>query len=99
MTNSDKYGRMREITLNEPVTITLPAHVWCGFLAAYVAAKWSCADASVILNEVQNALFDPLWLRERQAEVQRVHDERHRLISGITGFPGPMTPPDAGDLT
>lgn len=99
MTDS-KYGLMREMDLNAPVSITLPAHVWRGFLAAYCSTKWESTDATSIMMEIQDALFDPLWAREQQAEAQRKHDEYHRRMSGILpGFLPPEIPPDAGNLT
>lgn len=102
--NTNKYGLMRKgIELNAPVTITLPAHVWHGYWSAYGAAKWGCSEATAIMMEVRDAMFDPVWLKEREADTQRKHDEHHRQILGsmFSGLPGidmPDIPPDAGDL-
>lgn len=52
------------------------------------------------MMEIQDALFDPRWVREQQAEAQRKHDEHNRRMSGILpGFLPPEVPPDAGELT
>jgi hypothetical protein len=100
MTN-DKYGRMRPIDLNEPVSVTLPAHVWRGYMAAYTSTKWEAVDATSIMIEVQNALFDPLWMKEHEAEQQRRHDEhRQHIHEQLPDFLKPViasdVPPDAG---
>jgi hypothetical protein len=93
-------GRMRTMDLNEPVTLTLPAHVWLGFLASYSATKWACMYATAIHAEAMEALLDPLWLKEREAARARRHDQEHALMSRIIpGFPAPDIPPDAGGLS
>lgn len=98
--NKGKYGLMRDLGLNDEVTITLPAHVLRGFLAAYLSTRWESSDATSIMTAIQDALFDPLWAKEQQAEAQRQHDEHQRLISGmIPGFPGPDIPPDAEGIS
>jgi hypothetical protein len=98
--DNSKYGLMRDLSLNAPVKIELPAHVWAGYLSAYGAADWGCADADAIRNEVQTTLFDPRWLREQQAENQRQRAEHPHIHGvGIIGFPGPQVPPDAGGLS
>lgn len=95
-----KYGLMRQLGLNDPVTVTLPAHVWAGFLSAYGSSEWSNSDTNAIMIEARDALFDPRWLKEREAELQRQHDTQHRIMSGmIPGFPSPDIPPDPEGLS
>lgn len=100
MSDEEKYGRMRPIQIGDDVTITLPAHIWLGFVGAYAATRWESADASTIMHAVHLAVFDPVWLKERTAHIQRQNDEQHRRIATmIPGFPVPEVPPDAGEIT
>lgn len=99
MNDSSKFPRMRKMDLNDEVTIKLPVHVWLGFNSAYNTTEWASPDATAIMREVQETVYDPLWLKEAQAEQQRNHDRNHQIFSGITGFPGPEIPPDAGGLS
>jgi hypothetical protein len=100
--DNNKYSRMRQMDLNEPVTITLPAHIWLGYMASYGAARWTCGYASVIMAEVREALFDPLVLKEQEAAEQRHNDRHNRLFSSmLPGFKPPGDddiPPDASEL-
>jgi hypothetical protein len=98
--SADNHILMRDLKLNDLVTITCPAHTWLGFLAAYGNTKWSDTFTSAIASEAGKALFDPVTLREWEAEEQRQGDLRRRLLAGI--IPGLHTdsdaPPDASGL-
>jgi hypothetical protein len=87
---------MCEIGLNDPVTLTLPAHVLHGFIAAYGAAKWSCSHANVMFLAIQKKLYDPQYMKEREAEAQRQNQELHQLAAEA-GFPGFRHPVPSDD--
>ena len=84
---------MKSISLNEPVSITLPVHTWHGFMSAYLSTKWNSEDASTIAREVIDKLFDPVFLKEREAAMDE-HRDQHRsfMQTIITGEP-PEVPP------
>ena len=99
MPNSKKKI-MRDIKLNDPVVVELPAHVWIGFIAAYSATKWQAEDASAIALEAIDRIFDPVWVKEREAANSEHRDTHIALMqAAITGrMPGmteiPDMPPD-----
>lgn len=99
---SDKYGLMRDLKLNDQISIKLPVHVWAGFMATYLETDWSGGDANAVFREVQEALYDPRWRKEKEAAHQRQHDEANQRIKDMLPpgfpFPGLDIPPDAGDL-
>lgn len=88
---------MRDIKLNDPVSITLPAHIWLGFVAAYATSDWNCNYANNIATEVSDALLDPIYMNERLAEEQQARDEQsatmQRLMGQIPEFPPNMEGP------
>jgi hypothetical protein len=90
---------MRETKLNDEVTVTLPAHIWNGFVASYQCAPWSCQHATAVAQAAQEALIDPVYLREQEAEMQQMHAEHGPLgfLFGITGQ-HPQVPPDTRGL-
>lgn len=84
---------MRDINLNEPVAVTLPAHNWIGFISAYASTRWHNTDANAIGSAVIDALFDPVCVKERAAAAQEEHDTANSMIRHMfTGQP-PETPP------
>lgn len=89
---------MKDIGLNDPVTITLPAHHWTGFLSAYASTRWHNTDADAIGHSIIEQVFSPLYLKEREAAVQADHDkhqaEVHRFF---TGQPPEMPPHMEGE--
>lgn len=89
--------KARNISLTDPVTVTLPAHIWLGFFAAYMSTKWACNYASAIAVAAQEQLMDPLWLKEREAHQQQHDDIGQALVHGfLTGRP-PEPPPNVTD--
>lgn len=84
---------MRDISLNEPVPVTLPAHVWLGFISAYASTEWSCEDVSIIAQEAIRQLFDPLYLNEKEAAMQEQHDQQQSVLQAIITGRRPETPP------
>jgi hypothetical protein len=103
MGTGNEHIRMRSMDLNEPLTITLPAHIWHGFMVAYGDTEWINAYASAVLVEVQERLLDPVWLKERLAAHQRDHSTQDRLHNQLLSrfgikLPEDEVPPDAGEL-
>jgi hypothetical protein len=69
-------------------------------LAEYVAAEWSAPAISHLMHGLQEAILDPVFLREHQAEVQRQQDQQeemmNRIVPGI-GLPGLFPFPQQGE--
>ncbi len=81
---------------NDPVAITLPAHVWHAFMAQYATTEWSSNAAAQICIKVQEELLDPIYVREREAEAQAHHDQHEMVLQRFMGLP-PDLPPNMGD--
>lgn len=84
---------MKDIGLNDPVSVTLPAHVWVGFIGAYKSTKWVSEDTSEIYRKVIDELFNPLFLKEQEAAMQENHDKHMGLFRHIFTGESPETPP------
>ena len=91
-----KQPQMRDIKLGEPVTITLPAYVWVGFVASYTSSpEYNCGHANTVASAAQEAILDPVYLKERIADAERMASQQQSYLSNIIpGFPGPQIPPD-----
>lgn len=76
---------MRDMGMNEPVSIELPAHVWLTFMVTYANTEWTSDSAAAICVEIQEALLDPLYVNERQAELQERHDQHERAFRAFIG--------------
>ncbi len=79
------HPRMKPIELNEPVPITLPAHIWVGFLSAYMSTEWGNSNAGYICEAIEELLMDPVWLKEQQAAFQQHKDRRDAALERLTG--------------
>jgi hypothetical protein len=97
MTEYPKMMR-EDIGFNDPITITLPAHVWHGFMSAYSASEWHSADADIISREAINLLVDPVLLKEKEARDSEQHDVVQSFIRAMaTGQPQEMPPHIEGE--
>jgi hypothetical protein len=92
---------MREgMTLDEPISAEMPAHVWVALMAAYNDCDWSNGVMQTLLGMVQEKLFDPIWLKEKQAEMQaELEQHQVQFHSGFSGLFGgmPTEPPPDND--
>lgn len=89
---------MRDINLNDPVSITVPAHVWLMAMSAYAQTEWTDSSMNQIITKVQEAIIDPLWLNEQMAAHQQEIDRQQGMFHGfMTGQP-PETPPNEEEL-
>jgi hypothetical protein len=107
-TDKPPVRRLRARGINEPITVTLPAHVWLSAITTYERAKWGCPYITTILWEAREVLFDPAYLKELEAEMQRQESQhKHQGLMGLLslpGFPGDRppsdeAPPDASGIT
>jgi hypothetical protein len=84
------------------VSITLPAHIWMGFIYTYHSNDYTGICEGHISNAVQEAMLDPVYIKESQANSQKLADEQHQsmhqMFSGFSGMM-PYIPPDAEGLT
>lgn len=85
---------MRDLGLNEPVSITLPAYVWLGFSSAYISSDFNSTDANNLINAIQRSLLDPVFIKEQEAQQQFVQDQHQNMFHQMmTGRP-PEIPPN-----
>jgi hypothetical protein len=76
---------MRDMKLNDKVSITLPVHVWLGFVAAYATSNWNCNHASAIASEVADTVLDPVYMNERLAADQYNLDQQQAVLQRLLG--------------
>lgn len=89
---------MRDISLNEPVTITLPAHLWLSAMSGYAECEWSSTVMTLLMTRVQEALLDPVYLKEQLAKQQHQQDMQQAAFNQmVTGRP-PEIPPNMEGL-
>lgn len=89
-----EFPKLKKLGMNEMVSIEMPAHMWLSFLAGYLASEWSTGSANTLAEQIQEALLDPLYVKEKQAEMQFLQDQRNAgLQQFFTGQP-PETPPN-----
>ncbi len=88
MKDKEPAAVMRELSLNAPVAITMPAHVWVGFIATYSEASWNSPYANSILGQIVNALLDPEYSEAREAEERQEaqHDLAAVLARHVIGL-------------
>lgn len=77
MSDSPHYKKM---DISDDVTVTLPAHVWIGFVSAYTSTKWSNVDTSRIALTAQEQMLEPSFVKARDAERQ-AHIDRHERMA------------------
>ena len=85
---------MRDIGLNEPVSIELPAHIWLAFMAAYAVTEWESSAAHSICLKIQDAVMDPIYLNEQLAAAQLAHDGHRNIFHHLFGGADSDAPPD-----
>lgn len=85
----DKY---KELSVKADVTVSLPAHVWIGFIAAYNSTRWISPDASAIGYAAMQQMLDPVYIKEQEAEHEQHHDTL-KSLSELFG-PGRLSPDD-----
>lgn len=86
------------MSLNEPVTITLPAHIWLGFMFAYSDSEWSNLCAGKIAFEAQKAVMDPVYVKEQEAKIQAQADMQHAAFHHMFTGQHPENPPNVTDV-
>jgi hypothetical protein len=91
MKNGQKV--MKDIGLNDPITVTLPAHLWLSFAVTYASSGWGSSSANSVCSAVVDQLFNPLYLNETQAEAQQMQDQQEMAIKALFGQP-PDIPPN-----
>lgn len=85
---------MRDIGLNDKVSVELPAYVWLGFAASYISSSFNSPDANEVVTAVQRALLDPLYLKEQEAHHQQQHDQAQSFFNTIVSGNPPEVPPN-----
>lgn len=96
--DKSEFPRYKPMDVTADVTVTLPAHVWLGFAAAYNVAGWECSEVTAICLEAQAQMLDPVYLRERMAQLQQHRDLHERMNKQVFGglFDTPPDDPRAG---
>jgi len=92
----DHGPRMRkDLGMNDEVAISLPAFIWHGFTAVYLAHPDKFHEAHQIAKAAQYALLDPVYIREAEAAHQEMES---RNPGGAIGLLGALfANPDEGD--
>jgi hypothetical protein len=95
---------MKDISLNEPITVTVPAHIWLALIAAYNDCDWANDNMSYILGKAIREIMDPIYLNEQEAAAQEAQDQQQQFFQSITShlpgiqLPGPEGPDDDDQL-
>jgi hypothetical protein len=76
----------RPIPLTEDVAVTLPAHVWIAFCAAYGEAEWNSPWATMVTYEAQHMLFTTAYMKAREAHWREEQEQQHSMLGGIFSF-------------
>jgi hypothetical protein len=89
---------MRDIGLNDPITVTVAAHIWLSLIAAYNDCDWANDGMSYVLGKAIREIMDPIYLNEQEAAAQEAHDQQQQffqnMIPHLPGMPGPEGPDD-----
>jgi hypothetical protein len=89
--------QFRKMDLGESVSIELPALVWLVFLFGYSESDWNNFGAGKIAYAVQEAMFDPIYLREQAAQAQQQLDAHNAAFHGLFLGQQPEMPPNVTD--
>jgi hypothetical protein len=81
-------AKVRNIGLNDPVDISLPAYVWVQFWAAYANTEWADPSANIIAGTIRNTFLDPIELSEQDAQIQEQRDQLFQTQAGMFGAMG-----------
>lgn len=99
MAENQKRMYREGMGLDDLVSVTLPVHAWFGFIAAYCDTEWNCGYAGQIASAAQKEILDPVFLKEREAEMSAVQDQQRTIMASvIPGLGLPQIPPDISGL-
>jgi len=94
-----RLPRMRDMKLNDPVSVTLPAHIWVGFQSVYMSAEGNGDFFSeAICNASIDQIIDPLYVQERDAATEKRTHEGLRHLADALNDRLPDIPPDLGEI-
>jgi hypothetical protein len=89
---------MKDINLNEPITVTVPAHIWLALTAAYNDCDWINDNLGYVLEKAMRQIMDPIYVKEQEAAQQEAMDKKQQffenLSSHLPGMPGSEGPDD-----
>jgi hypothetical protein len=88
---------MKDISLNTPITVTAPAHIWLAFIAAYNACDWANDNATYVLGKAIREIMDPIYLNEQEAAAQEAHDQQEQLFQHLSSHLPGMNPEGPDD--
>lgn len=93
--------QFKELGLNDKVPVEIQVSLILQAIAEYSNTEWSGPAMSQLMHCIQEAVLDPVFLREKLAEMQHVRDQQEAAINrivpglGFTGqFPFPEEPPE-----
>lgn len=85
---------MKDLGLNDPVSVTLPVHVWLGFAASYIASDFNSPDANRVVTAIQYEMLDPLFIKEQEAHTQLQQDQAQAVFHHLATGAIPEVPPN-----
>jgi hypothetical protein len=89
---------MRDMSLNDPISVEAPVHMWLALTAAYNDCDWSNENLSEVLRRALHQIMDPIFIREQEAAAQHAQDQQAQFFNNITshlpGMPGYEGPDD-----
>lgn len=93
--------QFKDLNLNDKVPVEMPVAMILQAIAEYSNAEWSGPAVSHLMQFLQEAVLDPVFMRERLAEMQAARDQQEEVMKriapglGFTGqFPFPEEPPE-----
>jgi hypothetical protein len=94
--NEDQFPQFRKMDISDPVTVTLPAHVWVSFWSAYTAnPEWNDGAANAIAIAAQEAVVEPAYIQKIKEEHEKIHSRGNSWLSELQNqMPQPQEKPE-----
>lgn len=91
--------QFKDLGLNDKVPVELQVAVVIQALAEYASSDWSAPAVSVLMSCLQESVLDPVFLREKLAEMQHARDQQEAVMNKFMpgmGLPGLFPFPEEG---
>jgi hypothetical protein len=87
---------MKDINLNEPIAVEVPAHIWLALTAAYNDCDWTNDNLGYVLSKAMRQIMDPIYVKEQEAAAHEQAEAQQNFFQHMaTHFPGiPEGPED-----
>lgn len=91
--------QFKDLGLNDRVSVELPVAAILQAISEYSNTEWSGPAVSQLMQFLQESVLDPVFLREKLAEMQATRDQQEAVINRIVpgmGLLGPFPFPEGG---